>query len=73
MTDGELKLKNRYRFTAQDAEVGAAFLYNDVLRATISVAGLDSYMGTEERIQSAQLFFQDRFQEMWYKLYSESE
>ena len=43
MTDGELKLKNRYRFKAQDAEVGTVFLYNDVLRATISVAGRDSY------------------------------
>ena len=43
MTDGELKLKNIYRFKAQDAEVGTVFLYNDVLRATISVAGRDSY------------------------------
>lgn len=43
MTDGELKLKNRYRFKAQDAEVGTVFLYNDILRATISVTGRDSY------------------------------
>ena len=43
MDNGELKLKNRYRFKAQDAHVGTVFLYDDILRATISVEGSDAY------------------------------
>ena len=43
MTDGELRLKNRYRFKAQDAHVGTVFLYDGILRATISVEGKNDY------------------------------
>ena len=43
MDNGELKLKNRYRFKAQDAHVGTVFLYGDILRAAISVNGKESY------------------------------
>ena len=43
MYNGELKLKNRYRFKAQDAHVGTVFLYGDILRAAISVNGKESY------------------------------
>ena len=43
MDNGELKLKNRYRFKAQDAHVGTVFLYHGVLRAAISVDGSDKY------------------------------
>ena len=43
MENGDLRLKNRYRFKAQDAHVGTVFLYDDVLRATISVEGDENY------------------------------
>lgn len=41
--DGELKQIGKYRFRAQDAEVGTVYLYDGKLNASISVEGSNDY------------------------------